>query len=55
MRIGYFSCGPAAEGHLRQLQQYADAGFDEVYVANVGPYQEGFFRLYADEVLPRLR
>jgi G6PDH family F420-dependent oxidoreductase len=48
-------CGPAAEGHLRQLQQYAEAGFDEVYVANIGPYQEGFFQLYADEILPKLR
>ena len=34
---------------------FVDAGFDEIYIAQIGPDQEGFFRFYTDEVLPRLR
>ncbi len=32
-----------------------DAGYDEVFVQQIGPDQEGFFRFYAEEVLPGLR
>ena len=32
-----------------------DAGFDEVYVGQIGGNAEGFFECYAAEVLPRLR
>ena len=44
-------------GILRRsaLVRFADAGFDEVYVANTGPHYEGLFDLYAREVLPRVR
>jgi hypothetical protein len=31
------------------------AGFDEVYIGQVGESHEGFFEFYADAVLPRLR
>jgi len=31
-----------------------DAGFTQVYVHQIGPDQEGFFRFYEREVLPRL-
>jgi G6PDH family F420-dependent oxidoreductase len=48
-------CGPDPKRHVEQFQTYADAGFDEIYIANMGPDYEGFFRLYRDEVLPRLR
>jgi G6PDH family F420-dependent oxidoreductase len=50
-----FVCGPDPDGHLQQIEAYAKAGFDEVYVANTGPHQEGFFALYAERVLPRFR
>ncbi|QSB13056.1 TIGR03557 family F420-dependent LLM class oxidoreductase [Natronosporangium hydrolyticum] len=49
-----FVCGPDPEEHRRRIQAYTDAGYDEVYVANSGPYHEGFFELYAKEILPRL-
>ena len=49
------ACGKDPERHAEAFQPYADAGFDEVYVANMGPHYREFFRLYADEVLPRLR
>jgi G6PDH family F420-dependent oxidoreductase len=50
-----FVLGPEPAAHLEQIDTYAKAGFDEVYVANTGPHQEGFFSLYAKEVLPSLR
>ena len=48
-------CGPDPERHRAEIRQFADAGFDHVYVHQVGPDQEGFFRFYADEVLPKLQ
>ncbi|MGS2619594.1 TIGR03557 family F420-dependent LLM class oxidoreductase [Micromonospora sp. LZ34] len=50
-----FVCGNSAEAHLEMINQYAEAGFDEVYVANTGPNSQGLFDLYQREVLPRLR
>jgi coenzyme F420-dependent glucose-6-phosphate dehydrogenase len=45
-------CGADVERHLDKFEQYADAGFDHVYVHQVGPDQ-AFFRLYERELLPR--
>ncbi len=47
-------CGPDPEPHIRAIEQYAEAGYDELYVTQVGPDQEGFLRFYAREVLPSL-
>lgn len=47
-------CGPDPGRHAAAIEQYAEAGFDHVYVHQVGPDQEGFFRFYAGEVMPRL-
>jgi G6PDH family F420-dependent oxidoreductase len=49
-----FVCGDDAEAHLEMIDKYAQAGFDEVYVANTGPHVEGLFELYATAVLPKL-
>lgn len=48
-------CGPDVEEHVTKLAEYAEAGFDELYVAQVGPDQDDFFRAYEAEVLPALR
>ena len=48
-------CGRDVDRHVEAFEPYADAGFDEVYIANMGPHYRDFFTLYADEVLPRLR
>lgn len=45
-------CGPDPEAHLRAIQEFADSGFDHVYVHQVGPDQDGFFDFYASQVLP---
>ncbi len=46
-------CGPDPERHLAKIREYVDAGYDHVYVHQVGPDQEGFFRFYQREILPR--
>jgi G6PDH family F420-dependent oxidoreductase len=47
-------CGPDPAVHVRGIRAYTDAGFDEVYVGQVGPDHDGFFEFYARQVLPRL-
>ncbi len=48
-------CGPDVDAHVKALQEYVDAGFDEVYVSQMGQEQEPFFDFYKSDVLPRLR
>jgi G6PDH family F420-dependent oxidoreductase len=48
-------CGPDPERHRAAIQEYVDAGYDHVYVHQIGPDQEGFFGFYEREVLPRFR
>ena len=45
-------CGPDPERHRAAIQEYIDAGYDHVYVHQVGPDQDGFFDFYEREVLP---
>jgi G6PDH family F420-dependent oxidoreductase len=47
-----FACGPDPERHIESIQKYVDAGYDEIYVTQVGPDQEGFLRFYQREILP---
>jgi G6PDH family F420-dependent oxidoreductase len=44
--------GPDLDRHVAALQEYADAGADELYVQQIGPEQEAFFSTWAREVLP---
>jgi coenzyme F420-dependent glucose-6-phosphate dehydrogenase len=48
-------CGPDPERHQEGIRKYLDAGYTHVWVHQVGPDQEGFFRFYEREVLPKLR
>jgi coenzyme F420-dependent glucose-6-phosphate dehydrogenase len=48
-------CGPDPEKHAADLQKFVDAGFDHIYIHQVGPDQEGFMRFYQREVLPRMQ
>ena len=48
-------CGPDPAVHLGAVRAYTEAGFDEVYIGQVGGEAEGFFEFYAGQVLPRLR
>jgi G6PDH family F420-dependent oxidoreductase len=47
-------CGPDPERHLASIRQYLDAGFDEVYVSQIGDDQPGFFDFWRRELAPRL-
>jgi G6PDH family F420-dependent oxidoreductase len=48
-------CGPDLSRHVEMIDRFADAGFDELYVGQIGERQEGFFEVYANEVLPRFQ
>jgi hypothetical protein len=55
MVAGDVPCGPDLDRHLDTIRAYADAGFDELYIQQIGPEQDSFFDVYRDEVLPRVR
>lgn len=50
----HMPCGPDPQQYLDAIQAYIDAGFDHVYIHQIGHDQEGFFRFYAEEILPAL-
>jgi G6PDH family F420-dependent oxidoreductase len=45
--------GPDAQPYLDEIEQYIAAGFDHVYLHQIGPDQEGFIRFCESEILPR--
>jgi G6PDH family F420-dependent oxidoreductase len=47
-------CGPDVDEHVSALNTFAEAGFDRVYVNQIGPDQRGFFDFYRTKVLPQL-
>ncbi|MEU4199977.1 LLM class F420-dependent oxidoreductase [Streptomyces sp. NPDC045470] len=48
------TCGDDVDAHVSALHAYAEAGFDSVYVNQIGPEQRGFFDFYRTKVLPQL-
>jgi G6PDH family F420-dependent oxidoreductase len=48
-------CGPDVDRIVESCQEFADAGFDELYVQQVGGADAAFFSMLAGEVVPRLR
>jgi len=48
------ACGPDPERHVAAIAQYLDAGFDQVYVNQIGPAQQGFLTFYDQELRGRL-
>ncbi|MFG1811107.1 TIGR03557 family F420-dependent LLM class oxidoreductase [Streptomyces sp. NPDC049040] len=47
-------CGDNADEHIEAVTAYTRAGFDEVYVGQIGPDQRQFFDFYRNDILPRL-
>lgn len=45
-------CGPDVERHLEAIRAYERAGFDELYVSQIGSQQDEFFAAYHEHVLP---
>ncbi len=48
-------CGPDAEPYVHAIRQYVDAGFDELYISQIGKDQQGFLEFFDREVKPQLR
>ena len=48
-------CGPDVDRIVAEAREYADAGFDHLYFHQIGPDQEGFLRVFRNELAPRLR
>ena len=40
--------------HLEQVSSYADAGYDELYVANMGPHFREMIAFYGEKVIPEV-
>lgn len=51
---GAIPLGPDPDSYLEAIQEYARAGYDHVYVQQIGPDQEGFTRFYEREILPEI-
>ncbi|CAA9339047.1 MAG: Similar to F420-dependent glucose-6-phosphate dehydrogenase, SCO6495 family [uncultured Frankineae bacterium] len=47
--------GPRVEDYVAAVQEYVDAGYDEVYLSQVGPDQAGFFDFFERELRPALQ
>jgi len=45
-------CGPDPERYAKKVKEFAKAGFDELYVQQIGPSQQEFFEFWAKEVVP---
>jgi G6PDH family F420-dependent oxidoreductase len=48
-------CGPDPAPWVEAIRSYEEAGFDEVYLGQVGGQLEGAFEFFATRVLPRAR
>jgi len=47
--------GNDVDAYVTALRPYVEAGFDEVYIGQIGPDQEGFLRFWQDALRPALR
>jgi coenzyme F420-dependent glucose-6-phosphate dehydrogenase len=47
-------CGPDPDAHIGEIRKFADAGYDHIWIHQIGPDQDGFFDFYAEQVLPKL-
>lgn len=47
--------GPDPEPYLERIRLYASAGFEHVYIHQIGPDQQGFFQFCRREILPNLQ
>ena len=47
-------CGPDTQRYLEAILAYREAGFDEVYVNQIGPDQHGFFEFYNKELRSKI-
>jgi G6PDH family F420-dependent oxidoreductase len=46
-------CGPDLEQHAESIEQFRDAGVDELFIQQIGPDADGFFDTWAKTLVPR--
>ncbi|GGP63431.1 TIGR03557 family F420-dependent LLM class oxidoreductase [Saccharothrix coeruleofusca] len=46
--------GPDPDRYAQAVREYAEAGFDEIYLQQIGPRQEEFFEFFSSQVAPKL-
>jgi G6PDH family F420-dependent oxidoreductase len=49
---GLVTCGPDPERHIAAIEEYERAGYDHVYVHQIGPDQVPFLRFFEENVMP---
>lgn len=47
-------CGPDLDRIVNAVEEYREAGFDRLYLSQIGPRQDEFFELYRSELAPAL-
>jgi hypothetical protein len=52
---GLGPCGPDPGPYVKAIRAYQEAGFDEVYLSQIGGRLEGAFDFLATQVLPQVR
>lgn len=50
--VEHITCGPDPQRHIEAIQEFINAGYDHVYIHQIGHDQEGFFQFYEQEILP---
>ena len=48
------ACGPDPDRHLAAITPFLEAGYDEIFVSQMGQEQAGFFTFWEKELQPRL-
>lgn len=52
--VGVIGVGADPDVHVAAIMPFVDAGYDQVSLVQVGDDKDGFFRLWTDELAPRL-
>jgi coenzyme F420-dependent glucose-6-phosphate dehydrogenase len=47
-------CGPDSDEHIEMIRRFEDAGYDHIWIHQIGPDQSGFFDFYESSVMPKL-
>jgi G6PDH family F420-dependent oxidoreductase len=49
---GDLACGPDPDEFIKSIQEYLDAGYDHIYLHQIGQEQTEFLEFFAEEVAP---
>jgi G6PDH family F420-dependent oxidoreductase len=53
--LSHVPVGPDPANYIEQIQKMIDAGYNYVYLHQIGPDQEGFFDFYQREIMPHFQ